>query len=246
MKVDKSYKIAAVVIIIAAFLIFENTLLRPAPAFRYNGVQIYDAIRDLKGLDYRGFDITVHVEGKSNNALLKMEGKVTETSAGWFIINSGNAYRIVEGPMGSKDVLADLIYFDVTPRISVEAVFSPEKTGKFLFKPGFRKVMGSIAFDNARIDPTLLQQLRNLNSEFYSLNPGRIEITTYGSGFILDMKSPVSISELEGLVGRIDSVSAQTGYMYYYAGADDENAIQNVRQEMEGKGAVLVNYYKQR
>jgi hypothetical protein len=246
MHLKKSHKIAAVIILIAAFLVAENTLLRPASVSRYNGVQIYDAIRDFRSLEHRGFDVTVRVEGTSNDKPVQLTGSIVETYAGWFILNSEGAYRIVEGPMGSKDVLANLIYFDVSPTLSVEAVFEPETMTKFSLKEGFRKVRGSIAFDASSISPTLFQDIRNLNQEFYSLTPNRIEVTQIGSGFVLDIKVPVRISEINELVSKIDSGEVRTGYMYYYKGADDENDIPEIRQDLEGKGAVLVNYYKQR
>jgi len=249
MQIDKSHKIVAVVLLIAAFLVAENTLLRPASVFRYNGVQIYDAIRDFRSLDYRGFDVMVRVEGTSDSKPVQATGPVVETYAGWFIMKSGSTYRIVEGPMGSKDILASLIYFDVSPTISVEAVFEPgaaTKTTGFAFEQGFRKVRGSIAFDDAAIPPTLLQDLRNLNQEFYSLTPNRIEVTPFSSGFILDVKVPVSVSAMNELMSKIKGEDIRTGYMYYYTGVDDEDDIPSIRQDLEGKGAVLVNYYKQR
>ena len=246
MKIEKSHKILAVVIVIAAFLVVENTLLKPAYLSRYTGIQIYDAIRDFKSLEQKGFDVIVNVQGMSDSKPLQARGSIAETSTGWFLMKSNGLCRIVEGPMGSKDILANLIYFEVSPTISVEAVFGPEKTTDFAFKTGFRRVKGSIAFDDASISPTLLQELRNTNKEFYSLSPGRVEIIPISSGFVLDIKVPVPISEISGLVGNIKSDSVQTGYMYYYTGVDDENEIQGIRQDLEGKGAILVNYYKQR
>lgn len=246
MNIGKSHKIAVVIIIIAALIVAENTLLRPASVFKYTGIQIYDAIRDYGSLESRGFDVIVTVEGDSNNLPLRLEGRIVETRPGWFTMNSGNMYRIVEGPMGSKDILASFIYFNVSPGISVEAVFGPEKGENFAFRPGFRRVKGSIAFDNADIPPTLLQELRNSDQEFYSITFDRIEITPFKSGFIMDIKVPVRVSEIEGLVSKIENGNFQTGNMYYYTSADDENDIPAVRQNLEEMGAVLVNYYKQR
>ncbi len=246
MSMSKSHKIVAVIIIIAAFLVAENTLLRPAGLSRYNGIQIYDAIRDFRSLESKGFDVVAHVQGTSGGEPVQLSGPIVETYAGWFIMESGDVYRIVEGPMGSKDVLASLIYFEVSPTLSVEAVFEPHESGAFEFEPGFRKVKGSMAFDNAVMTPTMLQDLRNLNAEFYSLTPNRIEVTPFTTGFILDVKVPVPVSELQEFIGRIGSGNVRTGYMYYYTGADDEDDIPEIRQDLEGKGAVLVNYHKQR
>lgn len=249
MHLSKSHKVAAVIIIIAAFLIFENTLLRPATVSRYNGIQIYDAIRDYRTLESRGFDVVVHVEGSSGGLPVALSGQMAETYAGWFVMSDSSNVginRIVEGPMGSKDVLANLIYFDVSPKISVEAVFGPEKASELSLKEGFRRVKGSISFDDASITPTILQELRNLNGEFYSLTPNRIAVIPFGSGFIMDIKVPVPVTELEGLIKKIGSGNVQTGNMYYYTEADDENEIPALRQDLEGKGAVIVNYHKQR
>jgi hypothetical protein len=246
MHMEKSHKIAAVVIIIAAFLVAQNTLLKPASVSRYNGVQIYDAIRDFKSLENRGFDVTVNVQGTSGGEPLAASGRIVETYAGWFVLGTGGGYRIVEGPMGSKDILANMIQFDVSPELSVEAVFGPVEGRTFSFREGFRKVKGSIAFEDAAITATMLQRLRDLNEEFYSLTPNRIVVTSYGGGLILDIKVPVAIQELEELVGGLGSGMIRTGYMYYYGGADDEDDIPAIRQDLEGKGAVLVNYYKQK
>ena len=249
MHLSKSHKVAAVIIIIAAFLVLENTLLRPASVSRYNGIQIYDAIRDFRDLESRGFDVVVHVEGTSGNKPVKLSGQMAETYAGWFVMSDAGKEginRIVEGPMGSKDVLASLIYFDISPTISVEAVFEPEKAQKLDLKEGFRRVKGSLSFDDATISPTMLQELRNLNGEFYALTPNRIEVIPFGSGFIMDIRVPVPVADLNGLVSRIGAGNVQTGYMYYYTEADDENDIPALRKDLEGKGAVIVNYHKQR
>ena len=246
MRISKSHRIAAVILVIAAFLVVENTLLRPSDVFRYPGVQIYDAIRDYKTLDPRGFDVLVRVEGKSGGSPVALEGKVAEASTGWFILSQGGMDRIVEGPMGSKDVLADLIVFEVAPRISVEAVFPPQETERFSLREGFRKVKGSIALDDASLSPTAVQELRNLNQEFYSLTPGRMEIVTIGSGLIMDIKVPIGTEELGRLLSGIAPGKVRTGYMYYYTGAEDEKQAEEIRSRLEGDGAVLVNYYKQR
>ncbi|MBN2330193.1 MAG: hypothetical protein JXC85_00080 [Candidatus Aenigmarchaeota archaeon] len=250
MGLDKSHKVAAVIIIIAAFLVAANTLLRPSTVFRYNGVQIYDAIRDFRNLESRGFDVTVHVEGSSGGQPFLASGGIVETYTGWFVLKTDDSYRIVEGPMGSKDVLAGLIYFDVSPAFSVEAVYEPYESGtfspRFSFEHGFRKVRGSIAFDKAEITSTAVQRLRDLNEEFYSVTPNRIQVTPFGTGIILDIKVPVPVSELEELVESIGSGRIRTGYMYYYTGADDEEDINEIKKDLESKGAVLVNYYPQR
>jgi hypothetical protein len=245
MKMGKQHKIAIVILIIAAFLVVENTLLRPTTVFRYTGIQIYDSIRDYNNLEDKGFDIVVNVQGTSDDERVELSGRVVEKYAGWFVMRTGNRYRIIEGPMGSKDVLSDLIYFNVSPRISVEAIFPPQK-GEFSFQEGYDKIRGSIAFDNAEIEPTLVQELRNMNEEFYSLTPGRIDVATFGSGVIIDIKVPVDVEDLAAFMGSIDASEAQTGYMYYYTGVEDEDDIGDVKRQMESDGAVLVNYYKQR
>jgi len=148
--------------------------------------------------------------------------------------------------MGSKDVLADVIVLGVTPRISVEAVFPPQESEAFRLREGFRKVKGSIAFDDATLSPTAVQELRNLNQEFYSLSPGRIEVVTLGTGLIIDVKVPIGTEELGRLLSGIASGKVRTGYMYYYTGVDDESQVGEITDRLGGEGAVLVNYYKQR
>ena len=246
MRLDKSHRIAIVIVLIAAFLVAENLLQGPTAAFSYSGIQIYDAIRDFRTLDSRGFEASATVVGKASGTPIVLKGAVVDTYPGWFIVDSEGMSRIVEGPMGSNDVLADAISFEVSPRISVEAVYRPERSSAFRLRTGFRKVRGSIAFDNARMTPTLLQEIRNLNQELYSLSSGRVDVMTLGSGFILDIKSPLPVAQVARLVSGIGSDSVQTGYMYYYSGADDEKEIPNVRSQLEASGAILVNYYKQR
>jgi hypothetical protein len=245
MKLEKSQKVMLIILVIAAFLLVENTLLRPSSVFRYTGIQIYDAVSEFRNLESKGFDVTVTVQGSSEGEPVSLTGKIVETYAGWFVMKSSGAYRIVEGPMGSKDVLASLIYFDVSPRISVEAVYPPGGEG-FSLRTGFRKVKGSIAFDGAEVTPTFLQRMRNENEEFYSLTPNRIEVETFGSGFILDIKVPVTVAEVQYLLESVDAKGVQSGYMHYYTGADDEEDIGDVRKDLEAGGAVLVDYHKQR
>lgn len=245
-QIRRSQKVAIIIIIVALFLVLENTLVKPPSVFRYPGVQIYDAVRDYKRLETKGFDVTVHVEGTSEGMPIELGGKVTETYAGWFVINSNGVYRIVEGPMGSKDVLSNFIYFNVSPMISVEAIYEPEKTDKFAFREGFRRVKGAIAFDNVTIATTLIQELRNLEDGFYSFTPDRIEVTTFSSGFILDIKAPLPVAVIESLLDKIESSGVQTGYMYYYTGVYDESDIPNIKRELEKGGAIFVNYHKQR
>lgn len=246
MKITKTHKIAIILVIIAAFLIIENTLVRPVTVFRYTGIQIYDAIRDFRNVEYRGFDVIVNVEGMRNNMPITAKGRIIETSTGWFIMENESVFRIVEGPMGSKDILANHIYFNVSPKVSVEAVFPPESSNNLVFKKGFRKVKGSIAFDNARIEPTLLQELRNTDNGLYSLTPSNIEVINYDNGFIIDIKVPVPVSEIEELVSRIESDRIQTGKMYYYTGAKSVEDVNDIREDLEKMGAILVNYHKQR
>jgi hypothetical protein len=245
MKLERGHKIILVVLAIAAFIVIGNIALRPEGVFQYSGIQIYDVVRDLRSLESNGFDVTVSVQGTSSGEPVSLTGKAVETYTGWLMIKSGNAYRIVEGPMGSKDVLANAIYMDVSPKVSVEAVYPPGN-GPFRLRDGFRKVKGSIAFDGASIEPTALQKARNANEEFYSLLPGRIEVIPYGTGFILDVEVPVDVEDLSVLLSGINATSVQTGYMYYYASADDENDAQRIRESLEADGAVLVNYYTQR
>ena len=245
MKLERGHKIVIVILFIVAFIVIENVAFRPEGVFRYSGIQIYDVVRDLRSLESNGFDVTVNVQGTSAGEPVSLTGKAVETYTGWLLLKSGDTYRIVEGPMGSKDVLANAIYFDVSPKVSVEAVYPPQK-GLFRLKEGYRKVRGSIAFDDASIAPSVIQQARNANEEFYSLLSGRIDVIPYSSGFILDVKVPVDVEDLSALISGIGSTSVQTGYMYYYASADDENDAQSIRESLEADGAVLVNYYTQR
>ena len=89
MRLEKSHKVAAVIIIIAAILVAGNTLFKPASVSRYNGVQIYDAIRDFRSLEGKGFDVTVNVEGTSGGNAILASGGIVETYAGWFILKTG-------------------------------------------------------------------------------------------------------------------------------------------------------------
>ncbi|MFH0956853.1 MAG: hypothetical protein V1813_03250 [Candidatus Aenigmatarchaeota archaeon] len=245
MKLERGHKVVMVVLAVAAFMIIENVAFVPEGVFRYSGIQIYDVVRDLRSLESNGFDITVNVQGTSAGKAVDLTGKAAEIYTGWFLLKSGETYRIIEGPMGSKDVLASAIHFDVSPAVSVEAVYPPER-GPLRLKEGFRKVRGSIAFDGASITPTVLQQARNANEEFYSLLPGRIDVIPYGSGFILDVKVPVDVEDLSLLLSGINASSVQTGHMYYYASADDESDAQSIRESLQASGAILVNYYTQR
>jgi len=246
MRMSRSYKIISIVAAIALFLLIENLFFRNDADFRYTGIQIYDAVRDFKSLEAKGFDVIVKVDGTRNGKSFEVEGSITETYGGWFLLEKDDRGYIVEGPMGSKDVLASSISFAITPQIVVEAVYPPESGSSFSFRSGFTKFKGSIAFDGAEISPTLLQELRNANNEFYSITPNRVEVRDFGSGFILDVKVPVSISELDKILKETKSTRIQTGYLYYYGEAGDEKELEKIRQSLESGGAVLVNYYEQR
>lgn len=235
--------LAALVMVVLNYSVFTS----PGKAF-FNGVRIYDAIKSYNYLASNGFDISVSVAGRDYKGPVRLEGAVVEVHYGWFILDAGKGYRIVEGPMGSQDVMADYITFSVSPALTVEAVYPPAELdmGGLILR-GFDKFKGSISLDTEGMPGAgLVQRIRNSDKEVYLSLEKNMEVETYNKGIIIDIGMPIKMGTLEEMISLINDEAKinkiSTGYRFYYAGAENEDAADRIMAGLED--ALMVRRYE--
>lgn len=232
----------AVFVILLAVLVLvlvNYSILKTPGRMVFNGVRIYDAIKSYNYLASNGFDVGVSVTGRDYTGMVSLEGAVVEVHYGWFILDTGKGYRIVEGPMGSQDVRADSISFTVSPAVTVEAVYPPAELGmNDLIINGFDKFKGSIALETGET-PTagLIQGIRNNDREVYLSLEKTIKVEAYNRGIIINIEMPIGMGTLGEMISLINEEvkinKISTGYRFYYTGAGDDKEADDIMAGLE-------------
>lgn len=244
----KEYTIAGISVAVAitiAILFFPSSITEKTK-IEYPGIRIYEAVNTIERLLYKGFDFEVEVEGKDYlNREVKLEGYVINTGNGYFILategNKSNNFRIVEGPLGSKDIRADKIRIIAKSPFVIEAIFPPQSGEKLLLKQ-FEKYKSSIVFKNANISLIEIQKLKNIFPNFYSVDE-KIKTKIFGNEILMVINYPVSTNSIAEFLKKINYTEFITGYNYYYTYANSEEEVKDKIEKLRKKGAVLVNFY---
>ncbi len=208
----------------------------------YPGIRIYETVNTIERLLSNGFNIEVTVEGRDYyDREIILKGSVINTGKGYFILATEKGFRIVEGPLGVKDVKADRIRIKVNSPIVIEGVFPPEKGKKLLLKK-FEKYKSSIVFKNSNISLIEIQNLKNQFQNFYSVNK-KMEFETLKNDILIVFNYPVDTEIISKFLDKVNYTEFITGYNYYYTYANSEEEAKEKIEKLRMEGAVLVNFY---
>jgi hypothetical protein len=242
----KELLIIFLLLLIGIGFVLYYSLFKPSGTLKYNGLQIYDAVKEYDFLSSHGFDINVTVWGNDYSGNIKLNGKIIEAEGGLFVLQINDShYRVIEGIMGTEDVQAKEIYFYVAKPMVVEVIKSPIKSFVEFsdLLEDYEKVKGEFAVvTNESITPLVIQKLRNLGGSFYNIP--NIEVEQYTNGFIVNIRNPI---EANGLLEILNLVNKElyiekfeSNYLFLYKGIENENEAIRIKENAGG----LVRTYK--
>ncbi len=235
-----SFTLCLIVASIAVYFYFSSQGF----SLEFSGIRIYDAIYTINLLTTKGINFTVEVLGKDlEGNVVDLKGRVVGCGKGYFFLETkSKRIRIVEGPLGYKDVRASWIKIVPQYRFSVEALFRPRAGKKFtiIFSHCFYE--GSVALDGASITPSKLLLLESIFPELKGEE--RIEIKQLNTGIILRFLYPVPCEIAEKLVNSFNYTHFSTDYERYFLPAESMDEVKNLEKMLINRGAVLVNYHK--
>ncbi len=213
-------------------------------SLEFPGIKIYDAVYTINLLGAKGINFTVEVFGKDlEDNSVHLKGRVVGCGRGYFFLETEEKrIRIIEGPLGYKDVRASWIKIIPQYRFSVEALFRPRTGKKFtiIFSRCFYE--GSVALDEASITPSKLLLLKSTFPELKGEE--RIEIKQLNNGIILRFLYPIPCKIAEKLVNSFNYTRFSTDYERYFLPAESMDEVKNLEKMLINRGAVLVNYHK--
>ncbi len=213
-------------------------------SLEFPGIRIYDAVYTINLLGAKGINFTVEVFGKDledNDVHLK--GRVVGCGKGYFFLETKEKrIRIVEGPLGYKDIRASRIKIIPHYRFSVEALFPPHAGKNFSVKFSDCFYEGSVALDKASITPSKLLLLESVFPELKGEE--RIEVKQLKNGIILRFLYPIPCKIAEELVNSFNYTHFSTTYERYFLPAESMSRVKSLEKMLISRGAVLVNYHK--
>lgn len=240
----KEYFIAGISIAVAIIIaiVFIPYSFTAKTQLEYPGIRIYEVVNTIERLLSKGFDFEVVVEGKDYyDREIKLKGHVVNTGRGYFVLATENGFRIIEGPLGTKDVRADKIKINVKEPVVIEAIFPPEK-GKKLVLKNFEKYKSSIVLKNSNMSLMEIQNLKNQFPDFYSVDK-KIEFEFLKSDILIVLNYPVNTQAISKFLEKVNYTEFVTGYSYYYTYANSEEEAKKKIERLRKEGAVLVNFY---
>lgn len=236
--------ISLLLIISVGFVLY--CLFKPSNTLKYNGIQIYDAIKKYNLLFSCGFDINVTIIGRDYSGDVELSGTIAEVEEGYFILQINNTYfRIIEGLMGAEDVQAREIYLQVSKPIVVEIVIPPVKSfTQFsdMLKEYERIRCEFAVVTNKTITPLIIQRLRNLGTSFYNIP--NVEVEQYDNGFAVIIRKPIKTSDLLKIMNSVNEElqieNFESNYLFLYKGIENEGEINEIKES----GIGLVRAYR--
>lgn len=213
----------------------------------YKGIEIYQAIDKAQYLNSHGFVYNVYVEGKNRQGkTINLKGKVLDTERGFFVVNSDKGVRIVEGPAGKQDIKSTSIIFKTNMPYVAELVYPPYSGfNEFSDKlDKYRKIKGSISVEtNSPISPIILQEIENMDTNFYFSK--YIQIKNFLKGFKILLKQPINSQKLNNILLSVNKTygikDIKTGKIYFYRGVDSEEEIKQISGNISSQ--VLIRRY---
>jgi len=221
-------------------------IFKPSGVLKYNGLQIYDAIKEFNYLSSHGFDITATVLGTDYSGDIQLNGKIIEAKEGLFVLQVNDSYyRIVEGLMGVEDIRAKEIYLYVSKPVVVEAIKYPVKSFVEFSNllEDYEKVKCEFAVVTDKpITPLIIQKFRNLGRSFYDIP--NVEVEQYDNGFILNVRNPIEADALLEILNLVNKElyieKFESNYLFLYKGVENEDEAVKIKEDVGG----LVRIYK--
>ncbi len=222
-----------IVIIAAIGVILYN---KPDNSLQYDGVRIYDAIRKYNELSRKGFSVSADIRGRDSEGLVNLNGEVVEGNSGFFVVRDGERYRLVEGPLGSQDIRADIITFSVEEPISIEFSYSNiDSFEEFLsLLKESERFRGAISFTTKEpLNSIIFQEMKNTGFVIYGQNGDNF--VSFENGMYVEIKESVdseSLAEnLEEVNSELNITDFLSGRVFVFTGAGNDEKAEEVIQE---------------